>query len=240
MKKRNDINLDIVKQDSAERRKEDIAAHGKPTAFRSTMTKNKKAYSRKDKHKVQLAESDIQEMVDRCLERILSESEVTDQLDANFEEEVIDECKQINEYLKQFGLKAKFNKKYDFSGYYSDAVAIYQYRSVKKDGCMRISVNINALRKWAEEDDFVTYEDLRDQIKVSLWHEVGHGLIEWIKQQRRIDTQQGTRIFTGEKLKALKKLFSYDEEDLCEEFGERMAFYSGYSDLVDFIHTYMK
>lgn len=239
MAKKNNINIDIIKRDGAERRKEDIEKHGKPTAFRPTMTKNKKAYSRKEKHKVQLAEEDIREMVESAL-MLISESEITDQLDANFEEEVIDECKQINEYLEQFGLKAKFNKRYDFSGYYSDAVAIYQYRSVKRDGCMRISVNINALRKWAEEDDFVTYEDLRDQIRVSLWHEVGHGLIEWIKQQRRIDTQQGTGIFKGEKLKAVRELLSYDEEDLCEEFGERMAFYSGHSDLVDFINDYMK
>jgi len=70
MKKKRDINLDIVKRDSAERRKEDITAHGKPTAFRKTMTKNKKAYSRKDKHKVQLAEDDIFEMVEQCMKII--------------------------------------------------------------------------------------------------------------------------------------------------------------------------
>lgn len=68
-----DINKDIIKRDGAERRKEDIRLHGKPTAFRPTMTKNKKAYTRKEKHKVQLAESDIEEIVEACLKRIKGE-----------------------------------------------------------------------------------------------------------------------------------------------------------------------
>lgn len=68
-----DINRDIIKHDAAKRREEDIAAHGKPTAFRKTMTKNPKAYSRKEKHKVQLAGHDIEEMVERCVEKIIKE-----------------------------------------------------------------------------------------------------------------------------------------------------------------------
>lgn len=65
------INKDIIKRDAAERRKEDIEAHGKPTAFRPTKTKNKKAYSRKEKHKVQLAESDLETIVKECVNRII-------------------------------------------------------------------------------------------------------------------------------------------------------------------------
>lgn len=68
--KKTDINKDIIKRDGAERRKEDIAAHGKPTAFRKTMTKNKKAYTRKEKHKVNITESDIEQMVEDCVRRI--------------------------------------------------------------------------------------------------------------------------------------------------------------------------
>lgn len=68
--KKTDINKDIIKRDGAERRKEDIAAHGKPTAFRKTMTKNKKAYTRKEKHKVSITESDIEKMVEDCVRRI--------------------------------------------------------------------------------------------------------------------------------------------------------------------------
>lgn len=69
--KKTDINKDIIKRDGAERRKEDIAAHGKPTAFRKTMTKNKKAYTRKEKHKVRLSENDISYLVMECIKRII-------------------------------------------------------------------------------------------------------------------------------------------------------------------------
>ena len=65
------INKDIIKRDGAERRKEDIEKHGKPTAFRTTMTKNKKAYSRKQKHKVDLSAYDLREMVEKCLTEII-------------------------------------------------------------------------------------------------------------------------------------------------------------------------
>lgn len=68
--KKTDINKDIIKRDGAERRKEDIAAHGRPTAFRKTMTKNKKAYTRKEKHKLSLTESDIEKIVEECVKRI--------------------------------------------------------------------------------------------------------------------------------------------------------------------------
>ena len=66
-----DINKDIIKRDGAEGRKQDIEAHGKPTAFRKTMTKNPKAYTRKEKHKTRLTENDLQEMVTRCVEKII-------------------------------------------------------------------------------------------------------------------------------------------------------------------------
>ena len=64
-------NRDIIKRDAAERRKEDIEKHGKPTAFRPTMTKNKKAYSRKEKHKVCLSSADLEEVVKRCVNEII-------------------------------------------------------------------------------------------------------------------------------------------------------------------------
>ena len=71
MSKSRNLNMDIIKRDGAERRKEDIEKHGKPTAFRPTMTKNKKAYTRKQKHKVSLAESDIVDIVEDCVKKII-------------------------------------------------------------------------------------------------------------------------------------------------------------------------
>lgn len=71
MSKSRNLNMDIIKRDGAERRREDIEKHGKPTAFRSTMTKNKKAYTRKQKHKVSLAEEDIVDIVEECVRKII-------------------------------------------------------------------------------------------------------------------------------------------------------------------------
>lgn len=71
MSKSRNLNMDIIKRDGAERRKEDIEKHGKPTAFRPTMTKNKKAYTRKQKHKVSLAENDIADIVEECVRKII-------------------------------------------------------------------------------------------------------------------------------------------------------------------------
>jgi hypothetical protein len=48
----------------------DIEDHGKPTAFRKTMTKNQKAYSRKGKNKFQFSSNDIMEMVESVIREI--------------------------------------------------------------------------------------------------------------------------------------------------------------------------
>ena len=185
--------------------------------------------------------SDIREMVKTSVRKVLNES-IVDDVVKNFDNEVNRACSDINEYLSQFGIRAKFNKRYDFSSQYSDAVAIYQRRSVVKDGCMRFSINLEAMKNFAEmadEDEFLSYEDVSKQIDLSLWHECGHGLIEWIKKQRRNDTQQKTGIFKGEKLKALRWLLGYEEEDLVEEFAEQMVFHDTHSDLLEFINDYM-
>ena len=74
------INKDIIKRDGAERRKEDIEKHGKPTAFRPTMTRNKKAYSRKEKHKVSLTEAELNLIVTECVRKVLTELKTSKQL----------------------------------------------------------------------------------------------------------------------------------------------------------------
>lgn len=50
MKAKN-INRDIIKRVSCERRNEEIALHGKQICFRPIKTKSKKTYTRKEKHK---------------------------------------------------------------------------------------------------------------------------------------------------------------------------------------------
>lgn len=82
-----DTNKDMMKRAGAERRQEDIDLHGKQTAFRPMVTKNKKAYTRKEKHKANLArecksfnisEADIRKMVGESVRRLMNESEELD------------------------------------------------------------------------------------------------------------------------------------------------------------------
>jgi len=247
MPKKKNTNLDIIKRDAAERRKEDIEKHGKPTAFRSTMTKNKKAYTRKQKHKIELDEDDISEMVEESLRRLFGREdnglkEFLSLVDRDFDSDVNEVMSEINKFLAPLGISAKYNTRYDFSGYYADCVAVYQARSVKRNGCMRMAINKKAIMDWVkkEYDDFFRYKYVYEQIAISLWHECAHGLVEWIKQKRRLDTQQGTGIFRGEKLMALRNLLNTDEEQVTERFAEVMAFNDGSSELLSFINKYMK
>lgn len=59
----------------------DIEDHGKPTAFRHTMTKNPKAYSRKEKHKevansLRIDSDDVRKMVSETLKRVLGDDTI--------------------------------------------------------------------------------------------------------------------------------------------------------------------
>lgn len=144
---------------------------------------------------------------------------------------------EINEYLANFGLSCTVNSKYDFSGYYEDCVAVYQYRSVLNNGKMRIAINLPLILSHETSDDF-TFFEIRDQIEISMWHEVGHGLIQWIKSLRRKDTQLKTKLFKGKIVKDLRYMLN-NEEDITEEFGEYHNGYKTYSILNDFINDYI-
>ena len=62
---------------------------------------------------------------------------------ADFINSIISEA---NKFLSQYGLSVVYNAKYDFSwGAAKNCLAIYQYRSVKNNGRMRISINFPAL-----------------------------------------------------------------------------------------------
>lgn len=145
---------------------------------------------------------------------------------------------EINEYLADFGLSCTLNTKYDFSGYYEDCVAVYQYRSVLNNGRMRIALNLPLILSHETLDDF-TFFEIRDQIEISMWHEVGHGLIQWIKSLRRKDTQSKTNLFKGKIVKDIRYILN-NEEDVAEEFGEYNNGYKTYSILNDFINDYIQ
>ena len=158
-------------------------------------------------------------------------NETTDNTDNTDYQQVINNVlAEINEYLADFGLSCSLNTKYDFSGYYKNCVAVYQYRSVMNNGKMRVAINLPLI---ISHDDI----DIEEQIRISLWHEVGHGIVQWIKSLRRKDTQMKTGKFKGQIVKDLRYILN-NEEDVVEEFGEYQSDLASYSILNYFICDY--
>ena len=155
-------------------------------------------------------------------------NETTDNTD--YQQVINNVLAEINEYLADFGLSCSLNTKYDFSGYYKNCVAVYQYRSVMNNGKMRVAINLPLIMS---HDDI----DIEEQIRISLWHEVGHGIVQWIKSLRRKDTQMKTKKFKGQIIKDLRYILD-NEEDVVEEFGEYQSDLASYSILNYFICDY--
>ena len=150
------------------------------------------------------------------------------------QEWINEELERGNDFLSQYGLSVVFNPKYDFSSnnYYKRCVAIYQNGSVKNKGRIRIGINLPYIKKRASRNDLET------EIRISIWHEIGHGIIEYLKGLRRKDTQCGTMIFKGQMLKDFKDILSYEEESV-EDFGYVMGDPpADESYLLDFLQDY--
>lgn len=147
------------------------------------------------------------------------------------------EIDEANEYLKNYGMSVTYNSKYDFerSGY-SDCLAAYKYGSVKNNGKIRIGINIPLIQSYSKNE-----KELRKQIEVSIWHEIGHGIIEFLKGLRRKDTQCRTKIFIGNMLRDFKYIIN-NEEFYAEEFGNAKATNGMglFSEICDFLNNYEK
>lgn len=174
-----------------------------------------------------LTENDLKYIIKETINELTNNSE-------SYKEFVNKILADINEYLADFGLSCSINTKYDFSGYYKDCVAVYQYRSVMNNGKMRIALNIPLMMSH-ELDDY----EMKEQIEISMWHEVGHGIVQWIKSLRRKDTQAKTGLFKGKIVKDLRYILN-NEEDVVEEFGAYQNGYYTYSTLDDFINDYIQ
>lgn len=174
---------------------------------------------------VKLDDDEQNYIVSEVIKRL---NETTDNTD--FQQLINNVLVEINEYLADFGLSCSLNTKYDFSGYYKNCVAVYQYRSIMNNGKMRVAINLPLIMS---HDDI----DIEEQIRISLWHEVGHGIVQWIKSLRRKDTQMKTGKFKGQIVKDLRYILN-NEEDVVEEFGEYQSDLGSYSILNYFICDY--
>lgn len=172
----------------------------------------------------------IKKVIKEAIENFINE-EFTDELLG-----VIDGyLNDVNEYVQPFGLSVVFNKNYAFRGYSEEFLAVYQVGSVSS-GKIKLGINLPYLKTCMIENG-VPLNELEEQLNISIWHEVGHGLVEFIKRLRRRATQNGCDLFTKEMKKDFKYITS-NEEEVVEEFGAMQEGYSYYSDLDDFISDY--
>lgn len=181
---------------------------------------------------MKLALEDIRKIVSECIVRIM-ESE--DMGNNGILEWINSEKGIANEFLKDYGMSVVYNSKYNFDSYYSDCVAVYQYGSVKNYGKIRIGINIPLIQSHIKKNK----KRIRKEIEVSVWHEIGHGIVEFLKGLRRKDTQCGTKIFSGKMLSDFRNIIN-DEEYYVEEFGNAMATNGDgmFSSIGDFLDDY--
>lgn len=139
-----------------------------------------------------------------------------------------------NEFLSQYGLSVIFNPKYDFqrNEYYKNCFAIYQNNSVKNNGRIRISINFPLIEK------VISKENYEMETITSIWHEIGHGIIQYLKGLRRKDTQCGTMIFRKKMLSDFKEIIK-EEEFSVEEFGTYMAMAHKNLDTVSILNDFL-
>ena len=160
---------------------------------------------------------------------------ITEAIDSTIAHKLIaDTLENGNDFLSKYGMSVVFNPNYNFqrNDYYRQCVAIYQTGSVKNNGKIRIGINLPYIEKYASEDEYET------QISISVWHEIGHGIIEYLKGLRRKDTQCGTKVFRGQMLKDFRYILS-NEEDCVEDFGYIMGDPpADTSDLLSFLQDY--
>ena len=162
------------------------------------------------------------------VKRIISES-----IDMIIAQKWIDEeLENGNKFLSKYGLSVVFNPNYNFQ-HYRNCAAIYQNGSVKNKGRIRIGINFSLIEKTVSNERYET------EIRISIWHEIGHGIVEYLKGLRRKDTQCGTMIFRKQMLKDFKEIIG-DEEYNVEEFGHYIVkdeLYT-FSALNEFLNVY--
>lgn len=136
--------------------------------------------------------------------------------------QAVDAC---NKYLSDYGfpISVALIRQYTFD---DSLVGIYRTGSVRRDGKIRVGINTDSIYSFANETNYLFADEAKEveevinqQIWITIWHEAGHGIIDWLKMLRRRDTQNKTGIFKGAMLREFKFLIE-DEEETTEKFGE--------------------
>lgn len=173
----------------------------------------------------------ISECIDRYLRnklhnKLLYEAKKANTNDADFEKwksvfnvylsEMIDELQ--TDYLNRLGLSIKINPNYIFNGRKSRWLAVYERSSQQiLNGIILIAINYPHLysemcKRRIDKDKF----NIEAQAKITIGHEIGHGLVDYIKSMNL----KLSELKELPNLAIIRKCGEKKEETLVEEFGQ--------------------
>ena len=184
-----------------------------------------------NKKLIRLTESDLRRIVKESVNKLLEEDsygpiDKANTNDANFEKwksafnvylsEMIDELQA--DYLNQLGLSIRINPNYIFNGWKSRWLAVYERRSQQiLNGIISIAINYPCLysemcKRHIDKDKF----NIEAQAKITVGHEIGHGLVDYIKRMNL----KPSELKELPNLTTIIKCDAKEEETLVEEFGQ--------------------
>lgn len=129
---------------------------------------------------------------------------------------MIDELQ--TDYLNQLGLSIKINPNYIFNGRKSRWLAVYERSSQQiLNGIISIAINYPHLysemrKRHIDKDKF----NIEAQAKITIGHEIGHGLVDYIKRMNL----KPSELKELPSLAIIRKCSEKKEETLVEEFGQ--------------------
>ena len=169
----------------------------------------------------------ISESVDKAIKSLLLRETSVDNVNSSFDEwksifdkylkQEIDELQE--NYLTKLNLKIHISPNYEFKGRKARWLAVYQKstREVITSRTIPIAVNYALMykemkKRGIEKDDF----NIEAQARITIGHEIGHGLVDYIKTTCRNTNNNKTT-------PNLNKIINSNprqEEEMVEEFGE--------------------
>ena len=120
-------------------------------------------------------------------------------------EYVYDEIENLQDFVSTVtpNIKIQLNEDYQFTGRKANWLGAYERRRIRlaETGIISIAVNDVKIFNELSKRDALNSFNIEAQARITVGHEVGHGLVEWL----RLNTKN--------------KITTSGEEELVEEFG---------------------
>lgn len=171
-------------------------------------------------------ENTIKQIVRESLSLLFENNNKFNVFKNHFLKFVNDIVKRADKELEKYELGINIDTEYDFDeedhwlACYERSLGYIEYGSIE--------IAINEQRIYEAMKQLGTAEDLEEietQAVITIMHEVGHGLIDWLRYKF-----EGTET-TSKLINYLVYCDEDEEEEICEEYGE--SWISGYAGVYD-------